>query len=128
MENGSQGTVMDAEKVLEDRNRQLKRGSPHWRKYGMPQQNISKIVRPIKEEAMSNQEKMFCGISLTVIPDNEHGYLMSTEDVADGFGTSVQNISNHKTRHNDELVYGKHFIKSRYYTDSVVGQKPVSPP
>ena len=114
---------MESEKVLEDRNRKLKRGNPHWRKKDMPQQNIGKLVKPIKEDGMSNQEKMFCGISLTVIPDSEHEWMMSTADVAAGFGCNEEAIRQHKSRNDDELRPNKHWITS--VTNSHAGAPPV---
>lgn len=59
---------------------------------------------------MSNQEKMFCGISLTIIPDTEHEYLMSTANVAEGFGVSEETVRSHKRNHSDELRPNKHWI------------------
>ena len=61
---------------------------------------------------MNNQEKMFDGISLTVIPDSEHEWMMSTANVAEGFGVSEETIRGHKKYHSDELLPNKHWVSS----------------
>lgn len=49
------------------------------------------------------------GVTVNVLPNPEHEFLMSTADVAHGYGTSSKNIREHK-RVNSEFIEGKHFI------------------
>lgn len=49
------------------------------------------------------------GVTVNVLPNLEHEFLMSTADVAHGYGTSSKNIREHK-RVNSEFIEGKHFI------------------
>jgi hypothetical protein len=52
----------------------------------------------------------FQGIELHVMPDSAHGWLLSTQEVADGYGISRSTLQDHKRNHADELVEGKHWI------------------
>lgn len=60
-----------------------------------------------------NTEKQFTvaeNLIVTVEPNKEHEFLMTTAEVAKGFGVSTSNLRNQKFRNSDELVEGKHFI------------------
>jgi hypothetical protein len=50
------------------------------------------------------------GLTVTILPDSNHEFLMSTKQVASGFGVSDYNIRQHKLEHSFELIEGKHFI------------------
>lgn len=58
-------------------------------------------------------------IQIEVQPD----WLLSTKDVAEGYGLSRNGLSMAKTRNADELQEGKHFIN---VTDSDIGGKPAT--
>lgn len=65
-------------------------------------------------------------IEIEVQPDSSHDWLLSTKDVAEGYGLSRNGLSRNglsmaKTRNADELQEGKHFIN---VTDSDIGGKP----
>lgn len=45
-----------------------------------------------------------------VEPNREHEFLMTTEDVANGYGVSGGTVRKHRLEHNEELIEGKHFI------------------
>lgn len=49
-------------------------------------------------------------LSVEIIPDGQHEFLMSTNEVVKGYGVSDGSIRKHKMEHRDELVEGKHFI------------------
>lgn len=55
----------------------------------------------------------FCGMELQVVPDEKHEWLMSTADVATGYGVSIENIRQHKKSHSDELKPSKHWLTVR---------------
>jgi phage antirepressor YoqD-like protein len=51
----------------------------------------------------------FHGIALHIRPDDKHGWTLSTEEVAAGYGVSEQAIRMTKSRHKDEIRAGEHF-------------------
>lgn len=54
-------------------------------------------------------------LNIKIIPSDKHEFLVSTKDIAEGYGVTVNAIHNHKQRRADEIVEGTHFI----HTDSV---------
>lgn len=56
------------------------------------------------------RENVSENLSVEVIPDEQHEFLMSTNEVAKGYGVSSGTIRTHKLEHKEELVEGKHFI------------------
>jgi hypothetical protein len=50
------------------------------------------------------------GLNVTVIPNTDHEFLMSTNEVAKGYGASEYSIRMAKKRNSAELSEGKHFI------------------
>jgi hypothetical protein len=49
-------------------------------------------------------------ITLNIQPDPRHEWLLTTEQVAEGFGVSTEAIRSAKSRHSDEVVQDKHFL------------------
>ncbi len=52
----------------------------------------------------------FEGAEMMAHPSPEHGKVLSTADVAKGYGCAEGTIRRHLQNHTDELVEGKHFI------------------
>lgn len=52
----------------------------------------------------------FQDISLDVIPDAKHEWLLETALVADGYGITESALRKHKNRNSDDLVEGKHWV------------------
>lgn len=50
-------------------------------------------------------------LELDVIQSNEHEWLLSTELVAKGYGTSIDSILKHLQRKKDELIVNKHYLR-----------------
>lgn len=50
------------------------------------------------------------GLTVTILPDSNHEFIISTKDAAHGYGTSDYAIRQTKLRHSAELIEGKHFI------------------
>ena len=50
------------------------------------------------------------GITVNVLPNRQHEFLMTTREVAAGYGVSEWLIRKHKENHPDELLEGKHFL------------------
>lgn len=58
-------------------------------------------------------EKQFTvaeNLIVTVEPSKEHEFLMTTDEVAKGYGVAGNTIRTHKLAHQEELIEGKHFI------------------
>ena len=51
------------------------------------------------------------GVTVNVMPSEAHQYLMSTKEVAHGYGTSDYVVRTTLMRHESELTNGKHFVK-----------------
>jgi len=51
------------------------------------------------------------GLTVNVMPNEAHEYVMSTREVSHGYGTSIYVVRKTMLRHEDELKEGKHFIK-----------------
>ena len=49
-------------------------------------------------------------IEIEVQPDSEHEWLLSSKDVAEGYGLSEGGLRSAKSKHSDEFEEGKHFI------------------
>lgn len=50
-------------------------------------------------------------LSVEILPDDKFEFLMTTNEVAKGFGVAGGTIRSHKLEHPKELIEGKHFIK-----------------
>ncbi|HBG39925.1 MAG TPA: hypothetical protein DDW85_00760 [Porphyromonadaceae bacterium] len=50
------------------------------------------------------------GVTVNVLPNEQHEYLMTTKEVAKGYGTTAYSIRQNKVRLGDELVEGKHYV------------------
>lgn len=50
------------------------------------------------------------GLAVKLMPYPEHEFLMTTKEVAKGYGISEYTLRRHKMSHPDELIEGKHFV------------------
>ena len=50
------------------------------------------------------------GVTVRVLPDERHEYLMTTREVANGYGVTEYAVRQHKLQHSEELQEGKHFV------------------
>lgn len=57
-------------------------------------------------------------LAVNVIPNQNYDYVMTTKEVAHGYGVSPQNIREHQ-RVNDDFVEGKHFVKGISFSDTL---------
>ncbi len=60
-----------------------------------------------------NTEKQFAvaeNLIVMVEPNKEHEFLMTTNEVAKGYGIKTATLRSHKHDHRDELIEGKHFV------------------
>lgn len=52
----------------------------------------------------------FDTLTLAIRPDPRHDWLMSSQDVASGYGITPETIRGHKFSHGDELVLDRHYV------------------
>ena len=71
---------------------------------------LIKIMSNLKEKRDLLPVTVMEGVTVNVVPDEKFEFLLSTRDVAAGYGVSVYAIRMAKMRYADELVEGKHFI------------------
>jgi len=50
------------------------------------------------------------GVTVNVLPNARHEYLMTTKEVANGYGTSDYAVRKQLLRHSEELIEGKHYV------------------
>lgn len=50
------------------------------------------------------------GVTVNILPDDRYEFLMTTREVAAGYGVSPYAVRMTLARHNDELTEGKHFL------------------
>ncbi|MDR1583972.1 MAG: hypothetical protein LBS55_12095 [Prevotellaceae bacterium] len=50
------------------------------------------------------------GVTVHVLPNEQHEYLMTTKEVANGYGISEYTLRRHKMEHSSELQEGRHFV------------------
>lgn len=51
------------------------------------------------------------GLTVNVLPNAQHEFLMTTKEVANGYGTSAYAVRQAYFRHPDEFIEEKHFLK-----------------
>ena len=65
----------------------------------------------IKNEAGTLLPMTVCeGVTVNVLPNTAHEYLMTTREVASGYGVSEYAIRQNKVSLGSELIEGKHFV------------------
>lgn len=52
------------------------------------------------------------GVVVNILPNEQYEFLMTTAEVAKGYGTSKYVMWQSKIRHADELIEGKHFVSA----------------
>lgn len=50
------------------------------------------------------------GLTVNVLPNEAHEFLMTGKEVAHGYGVTDYNIRQHKLQRPDELIAGKHYV------------------
>jgi hypothetical protein len=70
-------------------------------------------MRDRKNERQAMSLQVTDGLTVTVLPDSSHEFLMSTKEVANGYGTTKYSIQKAFLRNHAELQEGKHFETAR---------------
>lgn len=61
---------------------------------------------------------MYFETELNLIQNQEHGFLLSNKDVANGYDVSVDTIRSHLSKNIDEFIENKHFIVDKSYKNT----------
>lgn len=72
----------------------------------------------IKNETKAMSLKVTDGLTVAIIPNSDHEFLMDGSTVALGYGVSESTIREHKKSNIDEFEHGKHFVSGVRITDS----------
>jgi len=64
------------------------------------------------------------GLTVNVLPNDAHEYLMTTKEVARGYGVTDYAIRKNKLSLDNELVEGKHFIKGVTISNTLRNYQP----
>lgn len=67
------------------------------------------------------------GVTVNVMPNEAHEYLMTSKEIAHGYGTSDYIIRKTKERHEFELTEGKHYIKGVTLSHTLVKGVQIQP-
>lgn len=51
------------------------------------------------------------GLSVTIVPNSEHEFMMTTKEVANGYGVCEGTIRSHLSRNENEFIESKHFVR-----------------
>ena len=65
-----------------------------------------------KNESKAMSLHVTTDLQVTVLPDNNHEFLMDMKEVAMGYGTTEYAIRQTKVRNQSELIEGKHFVSA----------------
>jgi BRO family, N-terminal domain. len=60
-------------------------------------------------------------LHVSILPNQQHEFLMTSKEVADGYGISQRAINKHSVEHSDELLEGKHFVKGGTISSTLEG-------
>lgn len=64
------------------------------------------------------------GLTVAVLQDQAHEFLMPVKDVALGYGVSSGTIRSTQSRHQDELIEGKHYIRGVAFCNTLANVQP----
>lgn len=70
--------------------------------------------------------KVADNLSVTVLTSSSYEFLMTTADVANGYGVASETLRGHSSYHKDELIEGTHFVKGVGISNTL-GVKGVQP-
>lgn len=62
------------------------------------------------------------GVTVNILPNEQYEFLMTTKEVAHGYGVSPYSIRSTSSRNSIELIEGKHFLKGVAKCNTLNGQ------
>jgi hypothetical protein len=63
-------------------------------------------------------------LSVQIVPNKNNEWLMTTSEVAKGYGVSKSTIWNHHSRYSSEFIDGHHFIKGLTKSEGLPNSQP----
>ena len=64
------------------------------------------------------------GVTVNILPNEQYEFLMSTKEVAHGYGTSEYVIRQNKSTNPNEFIEGKHFVKGVSFSHTLANAQP----
>ena len=64
-----------------------------------------------KNESHAVSMQVTEGLTVTVLPDSNHEFLMGTKEVAKGYGSTEYAIRQNKSTNSTDFIEGRHFVK-----------------
>lgn len=64
-----------------------------------------------KEQKQTMSLQVTEGLTVTILPDSNHEFLMTTKELANGYGSSEYVVRQNKSTNPIEFIEGKHFVK-----------------
>ena len=64
------------------------------------------------------------GLTVAVIQNQTYEFLMLSKDVGLGYGVSAGTVRSTQSRHQDELIEGKHFLKGVAFCNTLANVQP----
>jgi hypothetical protein len=74
--------------------------------------------------SVSRNETITEGITVSIIPNQQHTFLMTTREVAKGYGNSEYSIRSTASRNSSELIEGKHYVKGVAFCNTLSNTQP----
>ena len=71
-------------------------------------------------------EQVSDNLSVEIMPDKKFEFLMTTNEVAKGFGIVASSLRSQKHEHRDELVEGKHYVTGVGISNNLSNDRCVS--
>lgn len=72
-----------------------------------------------KNEKQTMRLQVTDGLTVTVLPNSNHEFLMPTKEVANGYGVGLTAIREHRRSYSSEFFEGKHFVKGVSISDTL---------
>jgi hypothetical protein len=78
------------------------------------------IIKQKQQNTMKTmQVEITSGLSVQLTPSAAHQFIMTTEDVARGYGVSTDTIRQHKSRNGDEFIENVHFVRGATFCSTL---------
>ncbi len=82
------------------------------------------IINSLKMQTLKNEAGNLLpmtvtdNLSVNILPNSQHEFLMETRQVAYGYGVSASCLRSHFSNHTDDFIAGKHYVNGVQILDS----------
>lgn len=80
--------------------------------------------KELKTKNSSFSVQVSTDLTVQVIPNQEHEFLITSREAALGYGTSEYVIRRHKLEQSSELIEGKHYVKGVSFSHTLANAQP----